>query len=239
MPEPSRPSRRHPLVGIVGGMGPLASSELVRTVYSACLDRPEQETPRVLLWSDPLIVDRTAAIEGGALDELRRPVESAVRGLVDAGARRIVIACVTAHCVLADLPPDLQDCCVSLVDIIHEALRTSGEPHLVLCTKGTAQSGLLSRGAGADVKSLLVELSPDHQEVLHEEIYRVKRGGDPTRAADVVRGVLAAHGVPRFVAACSDLHLVTRVMGRAGWSAEYPMIDPLAIVARRIATGEL
>lgn len=221
-------------------MGPLASSELLRTVYGACLDQPEHETPRVLLWSDPLVVDRTAAIEDGALDELRGGVESAVRGLVGAGARRIVIACVTAHCVLPELPAELQDCCVSLVDIIHEALRTSGEPHLLLCTKGTAQSGLLARGSGAaDVKSLLVELSPGYQEVLHEEIYRVKRGGDPAHAADVVRGVLAAHGVRRFVAACSELHLVTRAMERAGWSAEYSVVDPLAIVAGRIATGEL
>lgn len=229
-----------PLVGIVGGMGPLASTELLRTVYHTGDGRSEQETPRVLLWSDPAVVDRTEAIGTGDLEPLYRAVENAVRGLVTAGAERVVVACVTAHKVLADLPPDLLTRCVSLVDVVHEELVRTARPHLLLCTKGTAQAGILTSGPYADrAVRHLVMLRPDDQEALHREVYRVKRGGDPLRTADFLRDTLPRYGVRSFAAACTELHLVTRAIAATGRSDEFPAIDPLTVVAQRIKNGEL
>ncbi|MEW2620491.1 aspartate/glutamate racemase family protein [Streptomyces sp. NPDC048106] len=226
-----------PLVGVVGGMGPLASTELLRSVYLPADGRPEQQAPRVLLWSDPAVVDRTEAIGAGRLEALRRAVEKAVEGLVTAGAERVVVACVTAHRVLGDLPPALLRRCVSLVDVVHEELARDGRPHLLLCTKGTAQAGILtSEGPAA---RHLVPLRPDDQEALHREVYRLKRGGDPLVTLDFLRTALPRYGVRRFVAACTELHLVTRAIETAGLSAEFPAIDPLAVVAGRIKNGEL
>ena len=149
---PAAPGDRpeHPLIGVLGGMGPLASTELLRTVYRACRLQPEQDTPRLLLWSDPAVVDRTEAIGSGELDTLRRAVETSLRGLLAAGAERTVIACITAHHVLGDLSAELAERCVSLVDVVHEELAAATEPHLLLCSSGTARAGLLTSGpAGA------------------------------------------------------------------------------------------
>ncbi|WP_078901258.1 aspartate/glutamate racemase family protein [Actinacidiphila yeochonensis] len=237
-PRGARPAL--PLVGVVGGMGPLASTELLRTVYRPDDGRPEQESPRVLLWSDPAVVDRTEAIGRGDLEPLYRAVERAVRGLVTAGAERIVIACVTAHRVFGDLPSDLLGRCVSLVDIIHEELVRAAEPHLLLCTKGTAREGLLTSGPHAErAVRHLVALRPDDLEELHREVYRVKRGGDPLGTVDFLRDALPRYGVRAFVAACTELHLVTQAIAVSGRSEEFPAIDPLAVVARRIKNGEL
>ncbi|MFF3006487.1 aspartate/glutamate racemase family protein [Kitasatospora sp. NPDC057940] len=231
---------RHPLVGVVGGMGPLASVELLRTVYRACRLHPEQDTPRVLLWSDPAVVDRTEAIGSGELDELRRAVESSLRGLLAAGAERVVIACITAHHVLGDLPADLAARCVSLVDVVHEELAAAGEPHLLLCSSGTARAGILTSGAaGARAARQLVALRPPDQEALHREIHRLKRGEDPARTIDFLRETLPRYGVRSFVAACTELHLVTRAIEDAGLSEALPSLDPLTVVAHRIMNGEL
>ncbi|MFD7584538.1 aspartate/glutamate racemase family protein [Kitasatospora sp. NPDC059811] len=231
---------RHPLVGVVGGMGPLASVELLRTVYRACRLHPEQDTPRVLLWSDPAVVDRTEAIGSGELDELRRAVESSLRGLLAAGAERVVVACITAHHVLGDLPADLAARCVSLVDVVHEELAAAGEPHLLLCSSGTARAGILTSGAaGARAARQLVALRPPDQEALHREIHRLKRGEDPARTIDFLRETLPRYGVRSFVAACTELHLVTRAIEDAGLSEALPSLDPLTVVAHRIMNGEL
>lgn len=221
-------------------MGPLASTELLRTVYRAAPARPEQEAPRVLLWSDPAVVDRTEAIGSGDLEPLYRAVEKAVRGLVTAGAERVVVACITAHRVLGDLPPDLLESCVSLVDLVHRELARTAEPHLLLCTKGTAQAGILTSGPEADqaVRDLVM-LRPDDQEALHQEVYRIKCGGDPLRTVDFLRTILPRYGVRAFVAACTELHLVTQAIAASGRSDEFPAIDPLAVVAHRIKNGEL
>ncbi|WP_050514523.1 aspartate/glutamate racemase family protein [Streptomyces rimosus] len=229
-----------PLVGIVGGMGPLASTELLRTVYHSGDGRREQETPRVLLWSDPAVVDRTEAIGTGDLEPLYRAVENAVRGLVTAGAERVVVACVTAHRVLGDLPPDLLTRCVSLVDVVHQELIRTARPHLLLCTKGTARAGILTSGPYADrAVPHLVPLRPDDQEALHREVYHVKRGGDPLRTAGFLRDTLPRYGVRSYVAACTELHLVTRAVAATGRPDGFSAIDPLTVVAQRIKNGEL
>ncbi len=229
----ARPRPPLPLFGIVGGMGPLASAELLRTVYRPDGQHPEQEFPRVLLWSDPAVADRTEAIRSGDLTPLSHAVMRAVHGLIDAGAERVVVACVTAHLVLPGLPPDLLSSCVSLIDIIHKELIRLASPHLLLCTSGTARVGLLATGPlASQAARYLVPLNPADQEALHGEIYRLKRGADPRRAADFVRDALDRYQIDRCVAACTELHLVTQAQA-------LPCIDPLAVVAQQIKDGEL
>ena len=47
------------ILGILGGMGPLASAEFVRSVYELNVQTKEQASPVCVLYSDPTIPDRT------------------------------------------------------------------------------------------------------------------------------------------------------------------------------------
>lgn len=215
------------LVGVVGGMGPLASTELLHTVYEQGSWAVEQDAPRVLLWSDPAVVDRTDAIGGNGLGPLRDAVERAVRGLEAAGAHRIVIACLTAHHVIEALPPELAARCASLVDIVFDELERAFEPHLLLCTSGTAQAGIFtSHPRRRAVADRLVPLAVDDQRALHELVYRIKRGADPRQGIDFLRETLPRYGVSAFVAACTELHLVTRRSPPPAWQATFPPSTP-------------
>ncbi|MFI8386910.1 aspartate/glutamate racemase family protein [Streptomyces sp. NPDC085540] len=228
------------LVGVVGGMGPLASTELLRTVYEQGTWTVEQDAPRVLLWSDPAVVDRTDAIGSNGVGRLREAVERSVRGLAAAGAHRIVIACLTAHHVMDALPADLAERCVSLVDIVFDELERASRPHLLLCTSGTAQAGIFTaHPRHPAVRERLVPLAADDQRTLHELVYRIKRGDDPARGVDFLRETLPRYGVRAFVAACTELHLVTREIAASGLADEFPSIDPLTIAAERIRNGVL
>jgi aspartate racemase len=227
LPPPERP-----LIGVVGGMGPLASARLLQTVYSLGAATAEQQAPRILLWSDPLVVDRTEAVESGRLEELRHALTHSVGRLVSAGASRVLIACLTAHAVFGDLPPELRKCCVSLVDIVFGELAALPEPHLLLCTRGTSRSGLFAAHPSRSALPPLVELTDADQDELHEHIYRLKRNADPAATAALIRALLPRYGVHAFVAACTELHLVTGLV-------DAPGVDPMLLAARRIADGTL
>ncbi len=51
------------LKGIIGGVGPRASLAFMQSVYSEWEGQVEQLTPRLILYSDPLLIDRTLAYQ--------------------------------------------------------------------------------------------------------------------------------------------------------------------------------
>ena len=49
------------LLGILGGMGPLASAEFLKTIYEYGTRDLEQRSPACILYSDPTFPDRTSS----------------------------------------------------------------------------------------------------------------------------------------------------------------------------------
>ncbi|MCX7383971.1 MAG: amino acid racemase [Alphaproteobacteria bacterium] len=84
------------ILGVLGGMGPLASAQfMLRLTLLTPAARDQEHIPTVL-WSDPRVPDRTRGrLEGGAdpLEFLLR----GVNGLKAAGCGAIAIPCNTAH----------------------------------------------------------------------------------------------------------------------------------------------
>src|SRR5262245_12783643 len=119
-------------VGVIGGMGPLASAEFVSTIYEHAIDGPEQHAPALLLWSDPRVPDRTEALLDGRADLLERYLENAVERCCELGADDIVICCVTMHAVVPRLPHALQARITSLVEVLLSAVIEQASPLLLL-----------------------------------------------------------------------------------------------------------
>ncbi|HSK80880.1 MAG TPA: aspartate/glutamate racemase family protein [Thermoanaerobaculia bacterium] len=76
-------------IGILGGMGPLASAEFLGTLYRANIDAPV-----CVMISDPTVPDRTERILRGDTGELAERLASTLAELAMMGADAIVIACV-------------------------------------------------------------------------------------------------------------------------------------------------
>ena len=96
------------LNGILGGMGPLASAELVSTIYRESRFDREQEAPACVLYSDPSVPDRTSAILAGDVEPVAARLAEGIEALLGMGAHRVVIACVTAHGILSHVPEELR-----------------------------------------------------------------------------------------------------------------------------------
>jgi aspartate racemase len=83
-------------LGILGGMGPAASAEFITRLIKQTPATCDQEHIPFVLWNEPRIPDRSAAMQAGNDDPLPW-LEDGIRGLKAAGCSRIVIPCNSAH----------------------------------------------------------------------------------------------------------------------------------------------
>jgi len=84
------------MLGVLGGMGPLASAHfMTRLTLLTPASRDQDHVPAVL-WSDPRVPDRTRGRLEGAEDPLPWLLRG-VHGLRQAGCGAIAIPCNTAH----------------------------------------------------------------------------------------------------------------------------------------------
>lgn len=243
-PDPAPDPEKAPVLGIVGGMGPLASAELVGTIYRQNLHRREQLAPRCLLVSDPTFPDRTETILRGRADELAelgRCLAGAVESLLDQGAHRVVIACFTVHRVLDELPDELRRRVVSLVDLVVEELaraptRDSAQaprtPWLLLATTGSRRGGVFtSHPEWPAVAASVRELPEEDQGDFHDLLYRIKSGEDPAESVPRVAALEERYGARGSIFGCTELHLLQRHLTP---EQRTRVIDPLWTVARGI-----
>ena len=222
-------------LGIVGGLGPLASAEFLNTIYECSLDGVEQESPLVVMSSDPSFPDRTEAFLRGEHDELLERLVRVLHQLSEMGASKIVICCITIHYLLPLLPPDLRARVVSLLDVIMDHVAQAQKRHLLLCSKGTRRIGLFQNHDRWNlVKDRIVLPDDEDQEEIHYEIiYRIKRKPDVRQFMPRLESLLAKYEVDSFIAGCTEIHVLAKHFLSSNRS--YGCIDPLVIIAKELA----
>jgi len=220
------------LLGILGGMGPLASAEFVHTIYRLNMLEPEQRTPALVLHSDPSIPDRTTAILAGDTLELAARLTAALNTLVTSGVQRIIIACITAHEVLPEVPQPLRARVVSLLDLIIDDIRTASGLFVLLTTTGTRSARIFERHPRwGEVAGRVCFLDNEDQHCLHESIYRFKQNEPVEPLIPWLESLPEKYGVEGLIFGCTELHLLQRSLAcRPGRTLR--IIDPLLTAAR-------
>jgi aspartate racemase len=230
------------ILGVLGGMGPLASAEFVKTIYECSLAGREQEAPIVMLFSDPTFPDRTAEFLKQSYDVLLgRLIESLYR-LRELGVSRIVICCITSHYLLPRLPRELREQIISLLDVIFERVVRTGKRHLLICTTGTRRVQLFqSHDRWEAARKFVVLPDEEDQQAIHELIYRhIKSNKDVRSLLPTFETLMAKYEVDSFIAGCTEIHLPAKHFEFADRNHKgYSCVDPLTIIAREIAKGRL
>jgi aspartate racemase len=222
-----------PVLGVLGGMGPVASAEFLKTLYRAAAFRAEQAAPACILLSDPRIPDRTAAIRAGREDEVMEKLVSGLDRLERAGATRTLAACVTLHHWLPRLAPERRRRLISLVDVVADELRAAPARTLVLCTSGARQARVFERHPGwGAVADRAVFPSAGDQERVHGWVFAIKAQRRPRSVLREIGEMMGRYGAERWVAGCTELHLPANALRAHGCGAS--IVDPLFIVATRL-----
>ncbi len=226
------------ILGIVGGMGPLASAEFLKTIYECnLLGEREQDAPAVIMFSDPTFPDRTDAFLAGNSAPLLRQLADSIERLLQAGASEVVLCCMTIHYLLPQLPSALRARVTSLVDVIYENLQSRPVKHLLICSTGTRRLRLFeSHPRWPSAQSLVVMPDEDDQRRIHQNlIYPMKKPCQLAELFPLLESFLEKYGVDSFIAACSEVHVLAKHYAASRNDERYSCLDPLAIIAKEQA----
>ena len=228
------------VLGVVGGAGPLASAEFIKTIYECSLGEREQEAPIVLLYSDPTFPDRTEALRTGNCEPTLTQLVAALEWLRDSGASQTVICCVTMHHLLKRVPVHLREQVISLIDVIIDAVARSRERHLLLCSTGTRRSEIFqSHERWHEIEDYIAWPDETDQQFIHQElIYQVKQNRNLDELLPPFVRLLEKYKTPSFVSGCTEIHLLAKRLSSSSlWSER--IVDPLLLIATEVAREAL
>ena len=132
-------------IGIIGGMGPLATADLYRKIVMSTDAACDQEHIHTLIDSNTNIPDRTAALLCGAESPVEEMVKSA-RLLEKAGAGLLIMPCNTAHNSHSEVQDAVSIPVLHMIKLTVQALKRQGVSRAgLLATDGTVQTRIYQR----------------------------------------------------------------------------------------------
>ncbi|VVD73389.1 Aspartate racemase [Pandoraea iniqua] len=220
------------VVGVIGGMGPMATADLLAKITLATPVDTEQDHLRVLVDSNPKIPDRNRAILGNGESPAMALAETA-RGLQRSGADFLVMACNTAHAFAGAIRAAISIPFVSMIDEACDAcVRT--QPNAVrvglLAAPGCLSAGIYQRALTRRGRQAVVLPDPLLAEFA-ALLYRIKTAGpsdDARIGMKTLADALVAAGADVLIAACTEVPLVLHA-GDTG----RPLIDATENLAQR------
>ena len=218
-------------VGILGGMGPMSTVDLLRMVTEKTPVRHEREHLRILVDSRPQIPDRPAALFGTGESPVPMMQESA-RMLEKWGADLIAIPCNTAHGFLADVQEVVEIEVLDMIGLVgRELARTfpAGTPVGLLATVAAGRAKVFHDKL-PDFR--LVLPAPEvHEALVASAILQVKLEDTVEEPrAKLLMAVDTLHPEPRAViAGCTEVELALSAA-----DAPLPVVLPMTLLAQEI-----
>jgi aspartate racemase len=226
------------IIGILGGMGPEATADLYMRIIRATPAKRDQDHPRIIIYSNSKVPDRTAAIVGAGPSPLPELIRAGKR-LEEAGADFIIIPCNTAHYFLDDLQKELRVPILNMIRLsagrarsLYPKIRRAG----LLATDGTVKSGLYAAAYGEAGVEIL-QPTPEKQAEVMRAIYQCIKAGNLIDGGFLLRGVskdLIAGGAEMIICGCTEVSLVLK-----DGVLPVPILDPLQVLAEAAVSEAL
>ena len=218
-------------IGILGGMGPLATADLYRKIIEHTRADRDNEHIRVYIDGNAAIPDRTAAILHGGEDPVPEML-SALRHLEACGADCIIMPCNTAHYFLPRLR---EQTALPILDMqrITAAVcreRFPGKTAAILATDGTVQSGLYDRALDAEGVRWIHPGEYEQKTLMHliYDVVKASRPMEPEKEHwDAILDTLRGQGADLFILGCTELPVLAGVLPSEG-----PFLDPTDELAK-------
>ena len=160
---------------IVGGMGPLATSDCYTRIIEESPATKDQEHIETLIISDCLMPDRTNSIISGDSEELLEHFKNNFKMAEVWGADFIIIPCNTSHFYYDEFVK-MTD--IKILNMIHLAAKKASDKTYVFATEGTYKSKIYKKYLEQENKEYL-PLTDEEKRISNDTIYRIKQGEEP------------------------------------------------------------
>lgn len=224
-------------VGVIGGMGPAATTQFIARVQALTPARRDQDHLRLLVDCNPQVPDRNAAATAGGPSPAE-VLAGMARGLQSAGAQMLAMPCNAAHAYAADIAGAVSIPFLNLIEAVADeavSLAQGGAVGL-LAADACLEAGLY-QGAFARRGADLLAPSGKAEAAFMALLYRIKSGdlGAETQVsmADLAQDLIA-RGAAVVVAGCTEVPLVLRAA-----DIPVPLADSIEILAARTVEAAL
>jgi len=199
-------------LGIIGGLGPMATAYLMEQIIKMTDATCDQEHIEMVVYNIPTIPDRTSYIVGDSSDNPLGPMSHVASNLEKSGCQVLAMPCITAHFFHNDLEKGLgiplihgiKECAIYLQE---HGITSAG----VMATDGTVQSDLFSTIFSSF--GISVHYPDDiHQKYVMEIIYDNVKAGKPIDMDkfNSVSENLKNSGSEVIILGCTELSIIKK-----------------------------
>lgn len=215
-------------IGIIGGMGPLATVKLFEKIVLNTAVMCDQDHVRIYIDNNAQIPDRTGYILNGGEDPGEK-ITRTVKNLLGMGADYLIMPCNTAHFFAERIVEIAGDKFINMIEETAKAIKSSypDKKRIVLmATKGTYE-GRVYQKIFTKYDIDIIAPTDSEKEIIMDLIYKIKIG--KTDNAEEYNGLLKNYcdrGMDCFILGCTELSVANEIFDLTGIQ-----IDPLKIIA--------
>lgn len=225
---------RDRMLGVLGGMGPLASAHFMIRLTQLTRAATEQDHVPAILWSDPRVPDRTRGKMTGPGDPLPWLLRG-LAGLQAAGCGAIAIPCNTAHGWYEEMQAACPLPILHIVDVAAAELQGLGAaagPVGIMATEATLRMNLYQDRLTRLGWDCLIPAPTQMARLVTPAIAAVKenRASDAYAPLLEVANDLAAQGAVAIVLGCTEIPIGVQAGPQDALRA--PVIDTIDALAR-------
>lgn len=201
-----------PKLGVLGGMGPLATVDFLHKLVDRTPARADHEHIPFVVHSVPQLPDRMQAIFDGGASPLPKLLE-AIETLRAAGAVCIAMPCNTAHYWYDEFAPAAKVPFLHIADAALAALAAHQQPVAclgLLGTRGTLRAGFYQKRF-VERRVECITSSPVDQEKLVDPAIKAIKANDLRRATPLIERAaerLLEQGASSVVLGCTEIPVV-------------------------------
>lgn len=225
-----------PLLGVLGGMGPLATADFIDKLVSETPAQRDADHVPFVVYSVPQMPDRPAAILANG-DSPLPAMLTGIRTLRGAGATCIAIACNTAHYWYDELIAQGGLPILHIADAACDQLAAHGpRPDAVglIGTRGTLAAGFYQQRLAARGHAVLVNTPAEQDSLVLPAIAAVKRNDLAAAHALALDACARLHraGAQAVILACTE---IPPAIESAPAQLPVPVVDATRALARACA----
>jgi len=227
------------VIGIIGGLGPEASIDLEKEIFNLTPSSKDQDSFRVIHFSNPALPDRTLALKRareGNFDLAERLVREVNEmldiflNLKDYHCSTLIMPCNSLFCFFDDVKTEKgeikgiksylknRNSSCDVLNIVEETAKFAEEylPHVekfgLLATDSTIEQNLYQKAFELFGKEILVPDRDIQDEFIMPAIYKVKEKKKEEAEKLLLRGVsyLKKRGAEMIILGCTEIPLVLK-----------------------------
>ncbi len=217
-------------LGIIGGLGPMASAYLLQLIIEMTDAKTDQDHLDVIVFDRPNVPDRTAHILDPQKPSPLPSMKKTAQTLESLGAGVLCAPCVTSHYFYRQLAESVSVPFLNMVEETTGELRAAGKGKVgIMATTGTVSTGLFQKSFSENGLEAVLP-SEAGQRLVMSLIYDDIKAGKPVdpNKFRAVRDELFGAGCGCIVLGCTELSLVKKT---SNLGPEY--LDALEVLAKR------